>query len=243
MTVSRERVLVVEDQDVQRWVLEKQIEKLGYSVDAAADGEEALKILVRRPYDAVLMDCQMPGVDGYEATRRLRRSRRPGRRAVVIGITAHLDDEERDRCLRNGMDVVVYKPVGIQELAALLESWLATPRAATVPTRRCHSDTRSDEVLSGQFLDDSARQLDQMRQALRSGDSRSFRAAAHSLAGSSGVMRALPLAESCRSLEEMAKRGDLESCAANLPILEEAFCRTAGSAESRGASLRSERAR
>ncbi len=137
------RLLVVEDNPVNRKVLLRQLERLGYRADAVADGMEALVVLRAVPYDAVLMDCQMPEMDGYEATRRIREmeSRRreqvermlPGeavgtpRRTVIIAITAHAMQGDREKCLEAGMDDYIAKPVRAEDLQQVLERWLGRP--------------------------------------------------------------------------------------------------------------------
>jgi signal transduction histidine kinase/ActR/RegA family two-component response regulator len=118
------RVLVIEDNEVNRQVLLAQLTALGFDADAAADGEEGLASLEQREYDAVLMDCQLPGLDGYEATRRLRQHETGGRSTPVIAVTAHAMKGEREKCLAAGMDDHIAKPISLEQLAALLERWV-----------------------------------------------------------------------------------------------------------------------
>src|SRR5690606_27361703 len=102
----RERLLVVEDHIVNQRVAARPLEKAGYACDVAANGLEALQALDRGPYDAVLMDCRMREVAGYEATRELRRreaARGAGSRLLVIAMTAHAMSGDREKCLRAGM--------------------------------------------------------------------------------------------------------------------------------------------
>jgi signal transduction histidine kinase/CheY-like chemotaxis protein len=118
-------ILVVEDSPVNRVVAVSVLERCGYHVHVVNDGREALQALASQRYDAVLMDCQMPDIDGYEATKELRR--REGSRAhhtPVIAMTAHAMVGDRERCLAAGMDDYVSKPVRAQVLAEVLRRWI-----------------------------------------------------------------------------------------------------------------------
>ena len=100
-----------------------------YRGAVATTGAEAETMLDKGRYDAVLMDYQMPEVDGYEASRRIRHNERGGRRVPIIGMTADALSGDRDRCLAAGMDDYISKPVKLHVLAAVLERWLATSEA------------------------------------------------------------------------------------------------------------------
>ena len=118
------RLLIVEDNEINRHVLLAQLAALGFAADAVPDGEEGLVALEHSAYDAVLMDCQLPGVDGYDTTRRLRRREESGRHTPVIAVTAHAMKGEREKCLAAGMDDYITKPVVLEQLAALLDRWV-----------------------------------------------------------------------------------------------------------------------
>jgi signal transduction histidine kinase/CheY-like chemotaxis protein len=119
------RILVVEDNAVNQMVAVRLLEKLGYSADIAANGIEALSAVQRISYDLLLMDCQMPEMDGLEATTRLRqRETSGGKRIPIIAMTANAMMGDRENCLAAGMDDYLAKPVRIEELKAKLERWL-----------------------------------------------------------------------------------------------------------------------
>jgi CheY-like chemotaxis protein len=118
------RVLVAEDNVVNQKVAVKMLEKLGLRADVAADGREAVDLFAMQPYDLVLMDCQMPEMDGYEATREIRKHEPTDRRAVIIAMTAEAMAGARDRCLNAGMDNYIAKPVRLEDLAAILNDFL-----------------------------------------------------------------------------------------------------------------------
>jgi CheY-like chemotaxis protein len=125
------RVLLAEDNLVNQKVALVMLRKLGIEADLAATGIEALDALVGVTYDLVLMDCQMPEMDGYEATRRIRERERGSRRLPVVAMTASAMVGDRERCLEAGMDDHIPKPVRMDALQRALLRWLP---AGAVPS-------------------------------------------------------------------------------------------------------------
>ncbi len=130
------RVLVAEDNAVNQKFAARILEKFGCRVDVAANGKEALEMLRGLHYDVVLMDCQMPEMDGYEATRAIRRREKGGRRLPIIAMTANALPGDRERCMEAGMDDYISKPVQPMALQSLLKQW-----AGTTPA---HSETSGE---------------------------------------------------------------------------------------------------
>ncbi len=118
------RVLIAEDNAVNQRVAVRMIEKLGLRADVAADGREAVALFEMLPYDLILMDCQMPVMDGYEATRQIRRFEGQGQHSMIIAMTAEAMDGTREHCLEAGMDDYIAKPVRMGDLAAILDKSL-----------------------------------------------------------------------------------------------------------------------
>ncbi len=118
------RILVVEDDLINQKVAKRYLERLGCEVDVAQDGQEAVERLTRNRYDAVLMDCHMPRMDGYEATREIRAREKETRRTPILALTANSHDENRQACLKAGMDDFLSKPVALDTLAAALRRCL-----------------------------------------------------------------------------------------------------------------------
>ncbi|MFL5911731.1 MAG: response regulator [Gaiellaceae bacterium] len=226
-----EPVLVVEDNPINQAVAKGTLVKLGYPVDLATNGREAVEAVFRKDYAAVLMDCQMPEMDGYEATAEIRRREGSERRIPIIAMTASAMQGDRQRCLAAGMDDYVPKPVRIEEIRAALERWVApggTP--APVPDADGHGRWSGKElpVLDRSQLDqleelgasvggpDFVRQLVEdfeaqavarlvdLRIAAERGDVSRLARSAHSLKGGAGVLGAARVAAACAELEATA---------------------------------------
>lgn len=122
---TRARILIAEDNPVNQKIALKQLEKLGYRADSVANGNEVLHALSQIPYDLLLMDCQMPDLDGFEATALIRRSRSLTHPMIpIIAMTANAMTGDRERCLSAGMDDYVSKPTQIEALGQVIEKWL-----------------------------------------------------------------------------------------------------------------------
>lgn len=121
-TNSKVKILLVEDNIVNQKVTLNQLKHLGYTADVAANGQEAIEMLKQIPYNLVLMDCQMPVLDGYEATRAIRKQQ-TDRQSVIIALTANAMLEDRERCLAAGMDDYLSKPISKEKLSEKLIYW------------------------------------------------------------------------------------------------------------------------
>ena len=130
------RVLLAEDNLINQQVGIRLLAKLGYRADVAANGEEVLEALRRQPYDLVLMDVQMPEMDGLEATRQIQAEWPPTERPYIVALTAHAHDEARRLCEEAGMEDYITKPVRLEELRATLAraaNRQVTPAATAAP--------------------------------------------------------------------------------------------------------------
>jgi CheY-like chemotaxis protein/anti-sigma regulatory factor (Ser/Thr protein kinase) len=238
---SRGRVLVVEDNVVNQRVAVRLLENQGYRADAAANGREAVEMLVQGPYDLVLMDCQMPEMDGYAATAEIRRREREqgvaARRTPIIAMTANALKGDAEKCLAAGMDDYVSKPVTVQRLEDVLARWSpqtgpgppeqAVDAGTLAALRDLQGEGRHDilaEVIAV-YLRDTPLRLAALHEAVARADAGALRGAAHYLKGSSSQIGAVQMAQLCADLEEQARSADLADAAQTLRRLEAAFGR------------------
>jgi two-component system sensor histidine kinase/response regulator len=193
------------------------LEFLGCRCTLAADGRRALEALEHDGFDAVLMDCEMPEMDGFEATAAMRLREVAGGKARVpiIALTAGAVEGDRDKCLAAGMDDYLSKPFSIDQLEAVLRRWL--PQALAV----AHVDAQVLETLLiqtgggpallktliGAYLRDAPQRLDAIRQGMAHGDAAAVARAAHAFKSSNANLGALALAELCKRLEAHCRAG------------------------------------
>ncbi len=249
------RVLLVEDNPVNQAVSKAMLEYFGCRVDVAANGQEALKVLAGRPYDLILMDCQMPVMDGYEATRIIRQREAASQGTPIVALTAHAMEGDREACLEAGMDDYLSKPYKAEELNALLGKWLTapprggqtegpepaprpdsvSPTEAPPPIDRAVIEAITSLTPQGSgailrsvitlYLDGSMKLLDGIRGAIEGKDAAALNRTAHSLKSSSANLGAKVLAAICGELERMGRNGTTEAAAAHLATLDKEYGR------------------
>ncbi len=234
---GRGRILVVEDNTTNKMVAVGFLDQLGYRSDVAANGLEALAAMERTDYAAVLMDCQMPEMDGYAATGEVRRREGRSRHTPIIAMTAGAIDGDRERCLAAGMDDYISKPVKPENLSAVLARWVVEaphdPRfvAATEPEGRDLAvpealiDYRQLNVLRrvglgrsallaevvNAFLADAHTDLTVLGEAARDGDDVRIAQNAHRLRGAAANLGAVRVAALCSQLEQLGLERSFEA--------------------------------
>jgi CheY-like chemotaxis protein/HPt (histidine-containing phosphotransfer) domain-containing protein len=231
------RILVAEDNPVNRELAVRLLEKRGHSVAVAMNGHEALARLERQPFDLVLMDVQMPEMDGLEATAAIReKEKTTGHHLPIIALTAHAMKGDRERCLGAGMDGYVAKPIRANELVAAIEGVRGVSVRAETKTfgagpghdvldraaalERVEGDAELLSDLVRVFLGEWPRLRGEVRQALERRDGRALARAAHTLKGSVGNFAARRAWEAAGRLEWLAEKSDLQRAEEACALLE-----------------------
>jgi len=221
-------ILIVEDNIINQKVAVRQLQNLGYRADAVANGLEAVEALGRIPYDVVLMDCQMPVMDGYEATGEIRRREGQNKHTIIVAMTANALKGDREKCLAAGMDDYISKPVKSEKLVEILQRVFAEPgnvekpdsSAAEKPSPpvdlvRLH-DAMGDEVdeILDIYLTQMAESLERLEVAIANANAAEVDLIAHNCAGTSANCGMIAVAQPFRELEEMGRNGRLDGAEA-----------------------------
>jgi CheY-like chemotaxis protein len=237
--MSNKLILVAEDNIVNQKVAVRQLQKLGYLADTVANGREALEALGRIPYDLVLMDCQMPEMDGYEATAEIRRIESTTKHTRIVAMTAHALTGDRENCLAAGMDEYITKPVKSEDLKRVLDLFLQPPdidrmdeavTASLVDVKRMREMMGDEAVEFSEilelYLSEMGKNLDQLDVAVASGDHMEIELLAHNCAGTSANCGMIAVAIPFRELEDAGRTAHLENAPAALAQAHLFFTRT-----------------
>jgi two-component system, sensor histidine kinase and response regulator len=242
-------ILIAEDNEVNQILAIRMLERRGYRAEAVGDGRQAVEAIERRRYAAVLMDCQMPELSGYDATSELRLSERDGDRTPVIAMTAHALRGDREKCLASGMDDYLAKPIVPEELDRVLRRWAprtitgsggGAPAVEVAPdgapaiegpldwaaVERLRSELGSTAALRRPvelFGTHTPELLADLRRAIEAGDAGVVRRKAHKLKGGCMALAATHMAQLCRELETGAGDGSLQGATALVDQIEGAF--------------------
>ncbi len=202
-------ILVAEDNAINRDVALRQLQKLGYAAEAVRDGREAVSVAASGRFSAILMDCHMPNMDGFEATRHIRKDEsRKGKRVRIIAMTANALKEDREACIAAGMDDYISKPVTLDDLRRAL-SQAATADVQPLDFDRLNELFDNDKKSACEFLASALPSLLQVIQKLDEADTQAARLAlAHELKGASANIGASELASIAEDYERTAKDGD-----------------------------------
>jgi CheY-like chemotaxis protein/HPt (histidine-containing phosphotransfer) domain-containing protein len=246
---SRARVLVVENNPLHQKFAVRVLERLGYRVDVAGSGADALAATENDAYAAVLMDCHMPEMDGFETTARIRAREVHPRRTPIIATTASVLAGDRERCLAAGMDDYLSKPMDAATLGAVLERWI--PRAATAADgtppaplgARDWAGAVDEDVLASQrameiggasgfldsliddFLQSVPDQMAALRAAVRADDPHALEMTAHALKGDCGYLGARGMESLCTGLTALGRAGTTAGAEICVDVLEQEFQR------------------
>jgi len=242
------RILLAEDNAINQKVALRLLEKLGYGADVVGDGRQALVRLDHAAYDVILMDVQMPEMDGLEASRAICARWAASERPRIIAMTAEAMQGDRDKCLAAGMDDYIVKPVTLDRLAAALAKCRPLP-AATAPgaaaappveKQRIAAGTAVDRAVLAQlredlggaaalrevirsFLDQTPSVLSALRDAAARADVPSIRRAAHMIKGTSSMLGARELSEQCAEIERVGQTGCIADAGARAMAVEASY--------------------
>ncbi len=237
-TDSPLRVLVVEDNPLNQKLVLSLLEKRGHWAESVENGRLALEALDRATYDRVLMDIQMPEMDGFEATRRIRgREAQTGGRLPIIAMTAHVKEGDKDRCLSAGMDAYIAKPIRQETFLTILEGTGGPPADSPAEEKAPQPDgdrpapdepDPSEKVIDrdtlmalvggnpelirelvGLYFNNLPKHLDQIREGIEASDTKAVRFGAHAIKGMSLNLTARAVADTALALEKLARDGDL----------------------------------
>jgi signal transduction histidine kinase/DNA-binding response OmpR family regulator len=236
-------ILVAEDNAVNQEVAIGVLATLGYRSDVVANGREAVEAIGLKPYDAILMDCQMPEMDGYQATREIRRREGNGRHTPIIALTADVLQGARAKSLAAGMDDHVTKPLNPQELAAALRRWL--PRVDESESKTVAARSRQEgadhialdglreleragapglvKKITDMFLEDTPRQLADLRDSVQKEDSIRLAKVAHTLKGSAANLGAREMVRICGELQVIGEAENISIAPSLVADLESQF--------------------
>ena len=240
---TRGEILLVEDNVINQQVALGILQIKGYSVTMANNGREALDMWARRTFDLILMDCAMPEMDGYEATREIRvREQASGKRVPIVALTANAMAHDREECLSAGMDDHLAKPFSMQAIQEMLDRWIPVSTVA-VPRSPNPATPRAQQALDRQVLDELSRMLGggkpdmlaslinlylaespklvgELKRAAGAGDAKEIARVAHSLKSCSANVGAMALSRHCAELLATAKRGDTAAARQMVAALE-----------------------
>jgi PAS domain S-box-containing protein len=241
------RILLVEDNPINQKTAAAMLRKAGFAVDVADDGLHALDAFDRGCYDIILMDIQMPEMDGYETSRAIRRREGSDRHSVIIAMTAHAMKGDRERCLEAGMDDYLAKPINPDDVLSVIEKWLGPklgeqPGLAAVSTgedpeksrllpespvdmedamHRFDNEQEFFREMLDQFLNLLPGQVKEIEKAIAADDAETVQKTAHNIKGSAGTLSARRLYSIVLEMEESGRAGDLSGMRA---LLEDLKC-------------------
>jgi CheY-like chemotaxis protein/HPt (histidine-containing phosphotransfer) domain-containing protein len=204
------RILIVDDSPVNCQVALHMLKKSGCHVDATSCSQDAINLHLRQAYDLILMDCRIPGMDGYQTTARIRALETDGRRTAIIGWTTASDAQDWERCMAAGMDDVIEKPIRLEVVQAMLARWMNSPAAAHTPSESATENSLMSTLqrfglafdeLANLYRHDTPMRIAALRQAALDDDTHRLATVAHILSGSCASIGADRLGALCRELE------------------------------------------
>ncbi|HEX3747915.1 MAG TPA: response regulator [Bryobacteraceae bacterium] len=248
------RILLVEDDPTNQEVALRCLQHLGYrSVEVAADGRQALTALALRDFDLVLMDCHLPGMDGYQTSREIRNRASAVRdhAIAIVALTAAAMDGDRQKCFAAGMNGYLPKPLRFQALRQAIEQWSGSGTAASAPptgdrppttssTAPFDRDEFTGSVMGSEdlarrivrgFVEDMPRQIARLAQAVSDGDAGRVTLLAHSIKGAAASLSSYEMRQASEILERQGRTGNLTAASPAVEELSASFDRARAAME------------
>jgi len=241
----RYKILLVEDNPVNQKVASKILAQAGFQIDAVNNGREAYEtMLAAAQYDLILMDIQMPEMDGWTATQKIRELKGIGEEIPIIAMTAHALLGDKDKCLAAGMNDYISKPIKTDEFIALLDKWLnvgknyrntMSDEQKDIPQKQeqvfdsAHfssmsmDDKEFQKDLVSTFLQDSTSRIQKLEESILAGDATKVAAEGHTLKGASYALGATYLGDEAKIMEFAGKENDMQKALSSMPNLKHAF--------------------
>lgn len=248
------RVLIAEDNIVNQKVVLYMLKKLGIQADVASNGIEAATAAARHPYDLILMDCQMPEMDGFEATKAIRNRElitSTSKKVPIVAMTANAMAGDRDKCLASGMDDYRKKPLHLSDIESVIEQWIPAHPVIHPSTEKPASNMVSEpeyampldlarvnnmfaqdknviQEMLALYLTSTQSSFERLQTAIDQKDSRATARIAHEIKGASAYIAAHEMTELSKFLEYAAKNQDWQKARENFDALESAYIRVWG---------------
>ncbi len=241
-------ILVVEDYETNQQVAISHLQSVGHTVELAANGEDALKAVREKKYDLILMDIQLPGLNGYQITREIRSGSTLNTQVPILAMTAHVSDDSKQKCREVGMNDVVGKPLRRKVFLAVVDQWLQPGRSSPTAERRAVAEEvappKNDEPIdlkravrefadnaemvhrmTAIFLENVEQQIVKIRQAVKNGETEVLWREAHAIKGGAANLAAQPLSEAASRLEKEAHGNATIDFTSLVDMLEKEFRR------------------
>ena len=243
-------ILLIEDYPTNQQIVIKYLRSAGYSVDLAENGAQAIQAFKEKTYDLLLMDIQMPIMDGFEATQEIRRieaEMQREKKVPIVAMTAHVIMDYIGKCIRSGMDDYISKPIKKNDLLVKIEKWTSritinnNTQSENLPAEENNNSEEAppiyyneilhefgedrnvlNEVIDG-FVENVEKQLKMIRQAIADGDAALVKREAHSIKGGAANLHAFKLSEIALMMENLGKEENLQGLSNTFPYIEEAF--------------------
>lgn len=230
--LSRPQILVVEDNEINKKLITCVLERKNIICDVASNGEEALMACLKKEYDIIFMDCQMPVMDGYESTLKIREAEGEKKHTIIIAMTANAMESEREKCLKCGMDQYISKPIDFEAMFTMIEEYIENSKnkrwkyveeyVNNLAKDTGFSKTDARELIH-EFIGCLPKMLKEINEALKNYNYQEVKRIAHQMKGTSANLRIKELPDLAMKLQEFSEEKDQENCKQIILSIEENF--------------------